>query len=101
MDLGIIDGKRVILLDGEARDLPWKDALAWARSRGGDLPTRAELEITTPELRKRLGIHVWSHWTNEEASADEAWGRNFDMGYKGTFRKDWKLRARAVRREQA
>ena len=38
------DGKTTvaILLPGEKKDVTWKDALAWAKDQGGDLPNRVE-----------------------------------------------------------
>jgi hypothetical protein len=78
--------------------LTWDDAVKWAASVGGELPTRKEqalLFANVPELFKP----AW-YWSGEQSAgtASYAWAQGFDDGNQLNLRKDYKLRARAVRR---
>ena len=95
------DGSRnhhLILLPGDNDDADWKSQMAWAEANGGELPDRVEgalLFATMPDEFKKE-----AYWTRETHAsyADCAWCQDFVYGYQHSFRKDTKLRARAVRR---
>ncbi len=72
--------------------------MAWAKSIGGDLLSRAEQAIafaSMPEEFKR----DW-YWSNQQNASDSgyAWCQSFDGGLQIISLKDNGLRARAVRR---
>ena len=87
-----------ILLPGEKADANWKDALAWAKSVGGDLPNRIEQAMLwahhADKFQKRY------YWSNETyaAGSDSAWFQSFYYGYQSFWLKGFKAMARAVRR---
>lgn len=88
----------IILLPGDSDDATWKKQLAWAKSLGGDLPTRLELSLAwhnCPEQFKK----DW-YWSNEQHAAlpDGAWCQLFGYGTQISSHTYSKLRARAVRR---
>jgi hypothetical protein len=101
---GIIIGKdgepshHLILLPGDAEDIKWKDAKAWAEEQGGSLPTRREQSLLYANLKEQFQGR-W-YWSNEEHATDSdyAWFQNFLDGYQFYHLKDDELRARAVRR---
>jgi hypothetical protein len=78
--------------------MPWKDALAWASSEGGALPTRKEVALLYANCKPHLE-GAW-HWTADEyeSNRDFAWITNFVNGYQGSTHKGNDLLARAVRR---
>jgi hypothetical protein len=87
-----------ILLPGEKADVNWKDALAWAKSVGGDLPNRIEQAMLwahhAGKFQKRY------YWSNTQYADDSAyaWFQGFGLGGQDAWRKDYKRMARAVRR---
>lgn len=86
---GIIIGKdgepshHLILLPGDAEDIKWKDAKAWAEAQGGSLPTRREQSLLYANLKEQFQGR-W-HWSNEEHATDSdyAWSQSFDDGHQG------------------
>jgi len=88
----------IILLSGEKADVNWKDALAWAKKEGGDLPNRIEQAMLwahhAGKFQKRY------YWSNEQYADGSgcAWTQGFDDGDQSLWPKDGKLMARAVRR---
>ena len=94
------DGKvtHTILLPGEKADVGWKDAMAWAKKEGGDLPNRIEQAILwahhAAKFQKR------SYWSNAQFAGLDAyaWGQSFGNGGQDIWRKGIKRMARAVRR---
>jgi hypothetical protein len=76
------DGKitHTILLPGDSDGVSWADQMEWAKSIGGDLPSRA-------------------YWSNTQLSghSDSAWCQNFSYGSQYGNGKNNELRARAVR----
>ena len=48
------DVTHTILLPGENGSASWQDQMEWANSRGGDLPTRAELVIAYEKHRDQF-----------------------------------------------
>jgi hypothetical protein len=88
----------VILLPGDAEDLDWKRAKAWAAERGGELPTRQELSLLLANLEGEFeSAWYWSGEAHEEET-DWAWCQNFTYGNQDYERQGNWLRARAVRR---
>jgi hypothetical protein len=78
--------------------LTWTDAVKWATSAGGELPTRKEqalLFANVPELFEAN----W-YWSGEQSAgyASYAWSQSFSYGGQGDYHEDNKLRVRAVRR---
>jgi hypothetical protein len=78
--------------------LNWSNALAWAASVGGDLPTRNEQSLLFANCKTHFEER-W-YWSNTQLAAnpDYAWVQNFDDGYQGYGLKSDEYRARAVRR---
>ena len=83
-------------------DLPpgrmnWHDAMAWAQSVGGDLPTKAESAVLFETLKGEFEPR-W-HWTSTQYSANDAYYQVFDNGSQHGSAKSWSGgSARAVRR---
>ena len=94
------DGRvtHTILLPGEATNVGWNDALAWAKRQGGDLPTRMEQAMLWAHHRKLFQERAY--WSNEQfaGGSDYAWFQGFDYGYQLYWRKGDEFMARAVRR---
>ena len=87
-----------ILLPGEKADVMWKDALAWAKEQGGNLPTRIEQTMLWAHHRKQFKSR-W-YWSNEQSAgvSSYAWNQSFDDGGQYDWRQDGEFMARAVRR---
>lgn len=81
------------------KDLTWQEAVEWAKSVGGELPTRFEAALLYANLRDKLDTDHW-HWTGTQHAAEPAWawGQYFDNGHQYDGRKANHYRARAVRR---
>lgn len=98
---GIIDANgtvmHTILLPGDTK-ATWGKALEWAKSVGGDLPTRAEQAIAYAKLRDQF--EQTAYWSNEVHADNSAfvWYQTFDLGGQTITHKNSHLRARAVRR---
>ncbi|MFA7270453.1 MAG: hypothetical protein WC073_14030 [Sterolibacterium sp.] len=101
---GIILGKdgapdyHLILLPGKIEDANWKDALAWTKKIGGDLPTRREQSLLFANLKEHFEAR-W-YWSSEQNASHfiYAWGQYFDDGGQDCGNLGTKFRARAVRR---
>ena len=89
------DGARVDfwLLDGDNDDATHEAQLEWAKSIGGDLPTRIEQAMLWANHRDQFK-NDW-YWSNEIP-----WCQHFYYGIQDFFHKPNALRARAVRREK-
>lgn len=87
-----------ILLPGEKADVTWKDALAWAKKEGGDLPTRIEQAMLWAYHRALFKQRYY--WSNEQHAevSSYAWSQSFYYGSQDYWRQDGKYMARAVRR---
>ena len=88
----------VILLPGDNDDATHEAQLEWAKSVGGDLPTRIEQAMLWANHRDQFKKD-W-YWSNEihHSESGWAWYQYFsDGGQSGSLRSD-ELRARAVRR---
>lgn len=101
---GIMLGKdgaashHLILLPGDRDDGPWQDAMDWAQSIGGELPTRREQALLYANLPEQFKSE-W-YWSCEQhaAGSDYAWLQHFGDGSQNLNRKSNTNRARAVRR---
>ena len=85
----------LILLSGDNDDATHAAQLGWAKSIGGDLPSRVEQALLWERARDQFKKD-W-YWSNETESG-WAWYQDFRNGYQGYDSKYHKLRARAVRR---
>lgn len=97
----IVDGRvsyHLILLPGELDSANWKKAGEWAKSIGGELPTRSEQALLYANLKAQFKPD-W-HWSGEQFAgyAGFAWVQTFASGGQGYGRKSLTGRARAVRR---
>ena len=99
---GVIDENgavtHTVLLPGDADPAPWEAQIAWAKSIGGDLLSRAEQAIAFASMPEELK-RDW-YWSNQQHTSDSgyAWSQGFDDGHQGSTRMITELRARAVRR---
>ncbi|OFJ49997.1 hypothetical protein BA896_000350 [Janthinobacterium lividum] len=94
-----VDGapnQRLVLLPGEAVDVDWEAACAFAASVGGELPTRAEQALLYANLKDQFQP-CW-YWSSEQAGPSFAWSQNFDYGFQLNDYRSYEGRARAVRR---
>ncbi|NMV36806.1 DUF1566 domain-containing protein [Ralstonia insidiosa] len=89
------DLTHVILLPGDTRTT-WPKALEWAKSIGGDLPTRAEQAVAYAKCRDQF--QQAAYWSNEPDGSGWAWGQYFSSGGQTSGNHTYELRARAVRR---
>jgi hypothetical protein len=90
------DFYHVVLLPGDKKAATFDDQLAWAKSIGGDLPTRVEQAMLWANFRDQFKKD-W-YWSNEKDSAGWAWSQTFDYGSQRSNDISTALRARAVRR---
>lgn len=81
------------------KDLNWQEAIDWAKSVGGELPTRWESALLYANCRQTIDLDYW-YWTSTPYAGAErsAWGQLFGLGYQLNLHKDYPSRARAVRR---
>ncbi len=88
----------VILLPGDNDAATWQAKMDWAKSIGGDLPTRVEQAMLWANHRDQFQKD-W-YWSNETHHTESgwAWYQFFDDGDQYDNRKILELRARAVRR---
>lgn len=101
--LCMIDGKPnhwlILLPAAPDKDLTWQEAIDWAKSVGGELPSRFEAAMIFANLRDKVDLDNW-HWTATPYAGDErfAWMRGFYDGSQFYYLKDGAYRAVAVRR---
>ena len=88
----------LILLPGSANEIKWKDAIQWAESIGGELPSRREQSLLYTNLKGEFEDD-W-YWSCEQYAGREfyAWFQHFGDGYQNYLHESSELRARAVRR---
>jgi len=88
----------LILLAGDAEELTWDEAKAWASEQGGELPTRREQSLLFANLKGEFEP-TW-YWSGErhESNSGWAWCQNFSSGSQGSYGQLYRFRARAVRR---
>ncbi len=89
----------LFILPGDAAGAPWEKQMAWAKSIGGDLPTRREQRVLFANAKKHFKPE-W-YWSKEQRADDSgnAWVQNFGSGYQHYDLKTFQGRARAVRRD--
>ena len=94
------DVTHTILLPGDNDRASWQAQIEWAKSLGGDLPTRAELVIAYEKLRDQF--KPTAYWSNSPDDDPEyagwAWCQDFLNGRQGLTLQSGEFRARAVRR---
>jgi hypothetical protein len=100
------DVYHLILLPGDKDDASFTEALEWAKSIGGDLPTKVEAALLFERAKDQFKPE-W-YWTNEtfvdpddEDNDRYAWCQTFGYGDQYTTHELYELRARAVRRARA
>ena len=101
---GLILGKdgsadyHLFLQPGEAVDVTWPAAIAWANEKGCSLPTRAEQALLLANLKEQFQPR-W-YWSSEQygPSSSNAWDQGFTSGTQDDSPKSYEGRARAVRR---
>ena len=88
----------VILLPGDNDDATHESQLEWAKSIGGDLPSRIEQAMLWANHRDQFKKD-W-YWSNEIHHAESvwAWFQDFVLGSQRNTSRSSALRARAVRR---
>jgi len=88
----------LILLPGDNDDATHAAQLEWAKSIGGDLPSRVEQALLWERARDQFKKD-W-YWSNDTHHSESgwAWFQNFGRGYQDCSRKYFESRARAVRR---
>ena len=88
----------VILLPGDNDDSTHESQLEWAKSIGGDLPSRIEQAMLWANHRDQFKKD-W-YWSNEihHTESGWAWCQYFLHGYQLGYDRSSELRARAVRR---
>lgn len=89
----------LVLLDSKpANRMNWAEAMSWAKSCDGDLPTRPEAAMLFANLKYEFTETL--HWTNETSRFDAsyAWGCDFYDGIQSHDHKSNEGSARAVRR---
>lgn len=99
----ILDAKgapvhHLVLLAGDAENLTWEEAKAWAAKQGGELPSRAEQSLLFANAKDAFKPR-W-YWSGEQyaGDADYAWHQDFFYGYQYAYYVSYRYRARAVRR---
>lgn len=101
--LCMIDGKTnhwLILLPATPdKNLTWRAAMDWAKSVGGELPSRFEAALIFANLRDKVDLDNW-HWTATPYAGDKryAWMQFFGNGTQLNDHKGFASRAVAVRR---
>ena len=88
----------VILLPGDNDDATHESQLEWAKSIGGDLPTRIEQAMLLANHSDQFKKD-W-YWSNEihDTESGWAWYQDFTDGRQSYDDRYGELRARAVRR---
>lgn len=87
----------LILLPGD-EEMPWEKAVAWAKERGGELPTRMDMLVLWQNLPKEFKeTYYWTSETNAR-NGDSAWFQSFGDGFQDSLHESFDVRCRAVRR---
>lgn len=95
---GAVAHHLVLMAEKPAGKLDWNDAMSWAKSIGGDLPSRQEQALLFTNCRPHIE-DSW-HWSNQqhEEDASYAWFCYFLSGNQSYDLKSYVGSARAVRR---
>lgn len=96
------EGDHALVLLAEApKTMTWPDAVKWAEAlgEGVTLPTRAEQAVLFGNVKDQFPTGGW-YWSAEQCAGEPAyaWCQYFRYGGQTNTRKDFRLRARAVRR---
>jgi hypothetical protein len=88
----------LVLLPGDNDDAKWQAAVDWAKSIGGELPSRREQSLLYANCKPQFQ-QDW-YWSSELHASDAqyAWCQDFHDGYQYGTRVNFTCRARAVRR---
>jgi hypothetical protein len=94
----------LLLTEPAQENIIWQAAMDWAKTLKIDgyddftLPNRSEQALLYANLKDMFNPE-W-HWSSEQYASDYdyAWYQSFGSGYQDLTRKDYELRARAVRR---
>ena len=89
----------LILLPHEPSEpLNWQEAMEWAASLTGQLPSLQEAALLYTNCKPAFN-GFW-YWTNtvHESDASYAWGQHFNDGTQNNLQKGYKDRVRAIRR---
>ncbi|MBR8096359.1 DUF1566 domain-containing protein [Burkholderia cenocepacia] len=90
----------VVLLPGDNDDATWQAQMEWAKSIGGDLPTRVEMLFLLENHRDKFERDAY--WTcqvdTDPGYSGWAWCQTFYGGSQFSDAQSSRLRARAVRR---
>ena len=90
----------VVLLPGDNDDATWQAQMDWAKSIGGDLPTRVEMLFLLENHRDEFERDAY--WTcqhdTDPGYSGWAWSQGFLSGDQSGNHQTDELRARAVRR---
>lgn len=91
-------GHRIVLLPGDNNAASWQAQMEWAKSIGGNLPSRIEQAMLFAYHHDAFKP-TW-YWSNEQHAANSgyAWYQLFDGGSQYYGYASSELRARAVRR---
>ena len=94
------DVTHTYLLPGDNDRATWQEQMEWAKSIGGDLPTRAELLMAYEQHRDLFKkAAYWSSQPDTDPGySGWAWCQDFSGGTQYGNRQGYELRARAVRR---
>lgn len=81
------------------KGLTWQEAIEWAKSVGGELPTRFESALLYANVRDQIDTDYW-YWTATPHASEPSWAciQNFYYGNQIYYRKGYHSMARAVRR---
>ena len=95
---GQLDHHLFLLPAKPEKNMNWNDAMQWARSVGGNLPTRNEQSLLFANCKEEFKPN-W-YWSNEQYAygPDYAWMQYFNSGDQNDGRKWDEYSARAVRR---
>ncbi|MBR8221262.1 DUF1566 domain-containing protein [Burkholderia ambifaria] len=88
----------LILLPGDADDITWSDAKAWAAERGGELPTRREQSLLFANLKGEFEERAYWSAEAHDSESGWAWFQYVNYGLQHTSHQTNEFRARAVRR---
>lgn len=91
-------GHHIVLLPGDNNAASWQAQMEWAKSIGGNLPSRIEQTMLFAYHHDAFKP-TW-YWSNEQRAAysDYAWYQGFYSGSQYYDSTGYELRARAVRR---
>lgn len=87
--------KHIIKLPGDNDPANWQAQMEWAKSIGGELPTRRMQSLLIANLKEEFQP-TW-YWSCEQREAGSAWNQFFFTGSQGWDCTDDKCRAVAVR----